>query len=560
MKRRNFITHSSLLGAGLTLPALTNLQAQSLSGPVQADLIIKSARIYTMDGARPLVEAVAILGDRFIAAGSNSDINSLKGPNTEVIDGTGTTVTPGFIDAHSHPDGSNEVTGADVNLRSIDEIKTAMKAQAAGTPSGLWVIGNKYDDTKLSEGRPVNRHDLDQAVPDRPAIIKHRGGHTAVVNTTGLELAGIHKDTPDPEGGHYGHEEGELNGFIAEAALEVVGAAGNWPEITREVRQQGVALMSRAMAASGLTSTTDAGGSAEGLTAFQDARAAGQLLTRLTYMPYGPDPIYEALKQAGVRSGFGDDWIRIGAVKYGADGSASERTMRMSTPFEGRPDDYGILTMSQEEIDAAVEDAVASGYRIGIHANGDVTIDMVLKAYERALAVWEGPNPRFRIEHCSLVNPDLLERIKKTGAIPTPFYTYAHYHGNKWVDYGPEKMEWMFAHKSFLDYDIPVAPASDYTPGPFEPLMAIQSMVTRRDFKGRVWGPSQRISVQQAMKICTVNGAYASMEETIKGSISPGKLADLVMLGADPHETYADQIKDIPVLRTIVGGKTVFEA
>ena len=144
--------------------------------------------------------------------------------------------------------------------------------------------------------------------------------------------------------------------------------------------------------------------------------------------------------------------------------------------------------------------------------------------------------------------------------MPTPFYTYAHYHGNKWVDYGPEKMEWMFAHKSFLDYDIPVAPASDYTPGPFEPLMAIQSMVTRKDFEGRVWGPSQRISVREAMKICTVNGAYASMEENLKGTITPGKLADLVMLGSDPHETYADQIKDIPVLRTIVGGKTVFEA
>jgi hypothetical protein len=216
--------------------------------------------------------------------------------------------------------------------------------------------------------------------------------------------------------------------------------------------------------------------------------------------------------------------------------------------------------MSQEEIDAAVDDAVANGFRIGIHTNGDVTIDMALKAYERALDGWEGANPRFRLEHCSLVNPGLLERIKQTGSIPTPFYTYAHFHGNKWVDYGPEKMQWMFAHKSFLDYGIPVAPASDYTPGPFEPLMAIQSMVTRKDFEGRVWGPDQRIKVNQAMKICTVNGAFASMEENIKGSITQGKLADLAILGGDPHDTFIDQIKHIPVLRTIVGGKTVFEA
>jgi predicted amidohydrolase YtcJ len=561
MKRRNFITASTLAGAGVTLSPAAFLHAANSSGPLQADLLIKSARVYTMDGSRPLTESVAILGDRIIATGSNNDLKSLEGPSTRVIDGTDATITPGFIDAHSHPDGADEVSGTDVNLRSVAEIKTAMHAQAAVTPPGQWVIGYKYDDTKLSEGRPVHRRDLDEAVPQQPAIVRHRGGHTAVVNSKGLELAGIKAKTPDPEGGSYGREDGELTGFVAEKAFyEVILKAGEWPEITREVRQQGVARMSRAMVAAGLTSTTDSGGSVESLTAYQDARDAGELLNRLSFMPYGPSDLFPALKSAGIRSGFGDEWIRFGAVKFGADGSASERTMRMSTPFKGRPDDYGLLTMSQEEIDAATEDAVRSGWRIGIHANGDVTIDMVLKAYEHALQDWSGPNPRFRIEHCSLVNPDLLQRIKDTGSVPTPFYTYAHYHGNKWVDYGEDKMQWMFAHKSFLDYGIPVAPASDYTPGPFEPLMAIQSMVTRKDFEGRVWGPDQRITVGQAMKICTVNGAYASMEENIKGSITPGKLADLVMLAADPHDIVMDEIKNIPILKTIVGGKTVYEA
>jgi len=560
MKRRNFISQSSLLATAAASVPISAFSGQTSGGPVHADLIIDNARIYTMDNTRPMSESVAIRGDQILALGSTDDIKSLQGSQTKIIDGHGTTVTPGFIDAHSHPDGSNEVTGADVDLRSITEIKTAMRAEAGRTAPDEWVIGNKYDDTKLSEERPVNRHDLDEAAPLQPAIIIHRGGHTGVLNSRGLELAGITNTSSDPEGGHFGRNEGELTGFVAERALDMVREAGNWPEITREVRQQGVALMSRAMAAAGMTSTTDAWGTTAGFIAFQDARAAGELLTRVSYMPHGTQPIYEGLKLAGIRSGFGDEWIRIGAVKYGADGSASERTMRMSTPFKGRPDDYGILTMSQAEIDAAVADAVANGFRIGIHANGDVTIDMVLKAYENALKGWQGPNPRFRIEHCSLVNPDLLNRIKATGSIPAPFYTYAHYHGNKWVDYGPKKMEWMFAHKSFLDYGIPVAPASDYTPGPFEPLMAIQSMVTRKDFKGRVWGPSQRITVSQAMKICTVNGAYASMEENIKGSITPGKLADLVILAADPHETAVDEIKNIPVLRTIVGGKTVFKA
>jgi predicted amidohydrolase YtcJ len=560
MKRRNFITQTGLFGTAAALSPLSSLQAQTGSGPVRADLLIKSARVYTMDGSRPVAEAVAIMGDRILAVGSNNELKSLESPATAVIDGTGTTVTPGFIDAHSHPDGSNEVTGADVNLRSIAEIKVTMHAEAARTPPGQWVIGNKYDDTKLSEERPVNRHDLDEAVPLQPAIIRHRGGHTAVLNTRGLEVAGITKNTPDPDGGHYGREDGSLTGFVAEKALEAVEKAGEWPEITRQVRQQGVAHMSKAMVAAGLTSTTDSFGSVKSLTAYQDARAAGELLTRLSFMPYGPSPLYSDLKAAGIHSGFGDEYLRFGAVKYWADGSASERTMRMSTPFEGRPDDYGILTMNQDEIDAAVDDAVENGWRIGIHANGDVTIDMVLNAYERALEGWDGANPRFRLEHCSLVNPELLVRIKNTGSIPTPFYTYAHYHGNKWLDYGDEKMKWMFAHKSFLDYDIPVAPASDYTPGPFEPLMAIQSMVTRKDFKGRVWGPNQRITVAQAMKICTMNGAWASMEENVKGSITPGKLADLVVLAADPHDTAVDKIKHIPVLRTIVGGQTVYEA
>ena len=560
MKRRNFISQSGLLGAVAAFAPVAGLRAQTSGGSSRAGLIISNARVYTMDENLPAAEAVAIMGDRILAVGSNAEVLALKGPQTRVIDAGGCTVTPGFIDAHSHPDGANEITGADVNLRSIGEIKAAMHAEAGRTPPGQWVIGNKYDDTKLAEERPVNRRDLDEAVPLQPAIIRHRGGHTAVLNSRGLEVAGINKDTPDPEGGHYGRENGELTGFVAEKALELVDKAGEWPEITRQVRQQGVAYMSRAMVAAGLTSTTDAAGSVESLVAYQDARAAGELLNRLSFMPYGPSPLYGHLKSAGIRSGFGDEWIRFGAVKYWADGSASERTMRMSTPFEGRPDDFGILTMSQAEIDAAVDDAVSNGWRIGIHTNGDVTIDMALQAYERVMNGWQGPNPRFRLEHCSLVNPELLSRIKQAGAIPTPFYTYAHYHGNKWVDYGPEKMQWMFAHKSFLDYGIPVAPASDYTPGPFEPLMAIQSMVTRKDFKGRVWGPNQRITVSQALKICTVNGAYASMEENIKGSLTPGKLADLVILAADPHDTDADEIKNIPVLRTVVGGRTVHEA
>jgi len=523
-----------------------------------ADVVLSGGTFYTMDPRLGPVQALAIRGERILAVGSVADISALAGAATQMIDTRGMTVTPGFIDAHSHPLMANEAVSVNVGYRRIGEVQEALRAKAAVTPTGNWVQGHMYDDTKFAEGRPMNRHDLDAVSTEHPIFILHRGGHTAVVNSKAFAVAGVSPGTPDPAGGKYYRDSEGFTGRIAEKALEVFKSAGIWPEVNRKANQENARLITLRMLSSGLTSTTDAYGQYEQWQAYQDAYHAGELNLRVSFMPAGA--MYTAMKAAGIRSGFGDAMLRVGAVKYVADGSASERTMRMSTPYAGRPDDYGILTMSQAEIDAAVDDAVANGFRIGIHANGDVTIGMVLNAYERALKNWRGENPRFRIEHCSLVNPGLLGRIKATGVVPTPFYTYAHYHGEKWHEYGAGKMEWMFAHRSFLDYGIPVAPASDYTPGPYEPMMAIQSMVTRKDPDGNVWGPSQRISVSEAMQVCTMNGAYASFEEGIKGSLTPGKLADIVVLADDPHRVDPDVIERIGIVRTILGGRTLYEA
>lgn len=523
------------------------------------DLVLVNGRVLTSDDARSAAEAFAIRHGRFLAVGGTDDVRHLAGPKTEVIDAAGMTVTPGFIDAHSHPlwGGLQALVSVDTNLGSIARIQDALSGRANETPAGEWVVGFMYDDTKLAEGRPLNRRDLDEAVPDHPVFVGHRGGHTAVVNSRALALAGITIETPDPQGGMYYRENGELTGKLAENGLDVFYPLLPDPS-SREQRQAAVKLISELMNAAGLTSVHATGISSLDFTAFQDAYAAGELGFRAYLFPNAD--VYPDFKSAGVRTGLGDEWLRLGAVKYLADGSASERTMRMSTPYVGRPDDYGILTMSQEDIHEVVEDAHRAGWQVGIHANGDVTIDMVLKAYERVQELWPRDDPRHRIEHCSLVTPELLQRIKAIGAIPAPFYTYAHYHGHKWVEYGQEKMEWMFAHGSFLEYGIPVAPASDWTPGPFEPLMAIQSMVTRKDFDGRVWGPSQRITVDQALRVCTMNGAYASFEENLKGSITAGKLADFVVLAEDPHDVDPDRIKEIEVVRTVIGGQTKWEA
>ncbi len=562
--RREFLesgaTLAAALGLGLTGDAtLRHSRLQSSSGP-GPDLILVNGRVYTVDRSLPVAEAFAVKGDRFIAVGSNDDIRGLATADTEIIDAGGMIVVPGFIDAHSHPayGGIYELAQVNCDLRSIADIQAALRQRASQTPSGEWVLGFKYDDTKVRDGRRINRKDLDEAVPNHPVQVTHRGGHTAWYNSLAFELAGITADTPDPPGGKIYKDGNELNGLVAELAtapLERLIPS----DTSREQRQEGVKLITELMSAAGLTSVTDAGTSVGYATAYQDAYLAGELKCRV-YMMMSAGSAYRGMRSSGTYTGLGDEWLRVGGVKFLADGSASERTMRMSTPYIGRPDDYGILTMTQEEIHEAVEEAHRNRWQVGIHANGDVAIDMVLNAYERVQERWPRSDPRHRLEHCSLVNPDLLRRIKVAGAIPTPFYTYVHYHGNKWVEYGAEKMRWMFAHGSFFEYEIPVAAASDYIPGPFEPLMAIQSMVTRKDFDGRVWGPNQRIAVDQALRVCTINAAHASFEEDIKGSISAGKLADFVLLAEDFHDVEPDRIKEIAVVRTVVGGETVHEA
>ena len=263
---------------------------------------------------------------------------------------------------------------------------------------------------------------------------------------------------------------------------------------------------------------------------------------------------------AGIRTGFGNEWVRVGAMKMVADGSISERTAWLSQPYVGRPNDFGIQVMNEQELYENGRKAHQADWQIGVHANGDRAIDMVLRVYERLQRELPRRDPRFRLEHCTIVNDSLVRRIKALGAIPTPFAAYVYYHGEKMREYGSERLDHMFALRSFLDAGIRVAPGSDYPPGPFEPMMGLQSSVTRTDMNGNVWGPKQRITVEQALRVQTLHGAYASFEEHEKGSIQEGKLADLVVLGRDPlHEDPLTLVK-IPIERTMVGGRWVFEA
>jgi predicted amidohydrolase YtcJ len=356
------------------------LKAQQRTDP---DVILHNANILTIDADQPRAQAVAMAGGRFLAVGSNDDVRHLSRPGTRQLDIGGKTVVPSFIDAHTHPSyaGIRHLRWVDCDLRSIAGIQNAIRERASKTPAGDWVIGFKYDDTKTSEGRRLTRKDLDAAALHHPVFIEHRGGHTAYVNTLALQRTGITDATEDPAGGKFDRDAaGRLTGGLRENATEpfrkILPA-----RFTRDEMRQGVKLISQMMVRTGVTSVHDAEGTPEDLLAYQDAREAGELSFRVyCFLQYR---FFDQMKAAGVRTGFGDEWVRIGGIKLVCDGSISERTARLSEPYVGRPNDYGILVSSEDELYAAARDAHQAGWQVGTHSNGDAAIDIMLRIYER---------------------------------------------------------------------------------------------------------------------------------------------------------------------------------
>jgi predicted amidohydrolase YtcJ len=298
--------------------------------------------------------------------------------------------------------------------------------------------------------------------------------------------------------------------------------------------------------------------STQGLQGYQDARDAGDLRMRV-YAHIALDDI-DKLMSAGIHTGFGDEWIRIGALKQFADGSISERTAWLSQPYVGMGDYHGLQVGSREKLYENSRKAYAAGWQLGTHANGDNAIDETLGVYEQLHREMPKRDPRFRIEHCTVLNESLIRRMSALNVIPIPFSGYVYFHGDVMHFYGNERTEQMFPMRSFLDAGLRAPDSSDYTASPSDPMMWLQSQVTRTDPKGNVWGPSQRIGIEEAIRCGTLNGAYASFEENLKGSIEPGKLADLVVLGQDPFKVDPSSLIKIPVERTMVGGKWVYES
>ena len=543
------------------------LAAQSQPG-VDPDLVVFNAKVYTMDGAMPQAQAFAVSGGRFVAVGTTAAIKGLVGRRTQTFDARQMAIVPGFADCHNHPDGTTllyEVLVGnpfEVEFVTIASIIEKLRAKAQQVPPDTWVEGYFHDDTKLQDKRPLNRHDLDKVSTEHPVVVEHRGGHTAFYNTRALEMAKVTRETPNPPGGTFDRDEhGDLTGRVTDLARDVFDRVGLRPSFTPQQREQrerdGMAHISKQFARYGLTSVHHEGGD---LAAIQDVRARGELRHRVSYEPSAR--MLDAMISNGIRSGFGDEWIRFGATsEHTVDGSFSERTMALSVPYPNRQPPYkGNVTTTQDDLDAWVERVHRAGIQVNCHANGDVAIDMYLTALERAQKATPRADARPKITHCTLIDDNLVRRMKALGAVPAMFTSYTYYNTDKFPFYGPDLMKRALAFRTMLDAGIHAAAGSDFSPGPFAPLMGMQGMVTRRGWNGETWGANQKITVDEAIAVNTINGAYASREEALKGSITPGKLADFVVLADDPHTIDPEKIKDIPIVQTVVGGKAAYKA
>jgi predicted amidohydrolase YtcJ len=529
-----------------------------------ADLVVVNANVITARKSSPRAGAFAVRGGKFVAVGEKAEVQRHLGKETVVLDLAGRTLVPGFNDAHAHPSPvypeDSPFSTADVSPASaltIDDLIARLKRKAERTSAGQPVTGRGYQETKL--GRHPTRYDLDKASTQHPICITHSSGHHTAVNTRALELAGVTKSTPDPAGGSFDREaDGTPTGVCRERAASLVRRAA--PEAPRPSRAEAVAGLLRCfnqMTARGVTRVGDAGISPDKLALYREARAAG-LAVRVYAMLR--ESHLDQLIRIRATEGLGDENLRLGAVKLFHGNSLSGRTCWLSEPYVDRAGGYGIPpARSQQDLDALILAIHKAGFQAAVHSNGDREIDMVLIAIERAQARFPRANARHRIEHASVALPPLLERAKQLGVV-LALHSYIYEHGDKMDPYGTYRWGLMHPNRSALDRGIPVAGTSDYPVSAADPLLRVQDLATRRSAEGKVYGPQQIIAPEEAIAVWTLGSAYASFEEAVKGSIETGKLADFVVLAADPTRVAPEDIRKVRVERTYIGGKCVYRS
>ncbi|MEM3597209.1 MAG: amidohydrolase [Candidatus Bathyarchaeia archaeon] len=516
-----------------------------------ASLVILNANVITLDERRPRAEAVAVFGDRLVAVGSNSEVRKYVSDGTRVVDAKGKSVVPGLVDCHVHMAGFGSFLQT-VDLRdakSIVEVQQKIREYVAKNPEKPWVLGGRWDHERFIEKRLPNRWDLDAVVKEKPVFLVRVCGHIGVVNGRALELAGITGKTVVDGGKVDLDAGGEPTGVLRENALELVWRVVPKPDL-KSMEEFCLRACWEAVRA-GLTGVHWVVDSVDEIRVVQKLYFEGKLPLRV-YLGV-PARLLDALVCLGLLSGFGNSMLKLGFVKVFADGSLGARTAALKEPYFDDPKTSGMLLYTQRSLNRLVLKAHRAGLQLAVHAIGDRAVEAVLKAYEIAFKVFPRENHRHRIEHCSVLNPRLIKRINRLGLIASvqPHFVVSDF----WVfqRVGERRGRWVYPFKTLMREGIVVASGSDSPVEPINPLLGIWAAVAKANFA------EERLSLDEALRTYTLNAAYASFEENLKGSIEVGKLADLVVLSEDLDRIPPEKIRDVSVEMVIIGGKVVYE-
>ena len=535
-----------------------------------ADIIIKNGKVLTVNQTNDIVEAVAIRGDKILAVGSNADVDAYLGESTRVIDAAGKTVLPGFIDAHIHVGvfgllDHGVIDVAYPKVKNIADIQALIRADAAKKKPGEWIKLNGYDHNKLEEKRHPTKEDLDAAAPNNPVQLTRCCAHMGVYNTLALEKAGVKSADQYAPDEVVLNEDSSLHGLLKETAHMDTSTK---VEYSNEELVNGYANADQLLLSLGVTSAHDAGAyGAVSTRALQDACLSGAVKTRINAMIFDMFGKQSGIKYidsflaTGIHSGCGNEHFRVGPVKIMLDGSSSGPSSAVIDGYTHEPDNHGIQVWTQEEADEMVMKAHLAGYQMTAHAVGDKAVTIMVNAIEKALAACPRPNHRHRIEHCGITNPELIERIAKLGIVPISNPAFISINASDYNRYYGSRVDYMFAMKSYLDKGIITAIGSDAPITYPNPMNSLFGALNRMDQKTRdLCGEKQKVNVLEAVRMFTYNGAYASFEENIKGSLEPGKLADVVVLDQDLLTYPVEKVQDVKVRYTLVGGEVAYTA
>ncbi|MGB8062156.1 MAG: amidohydrolase [Candidatus Sulfotelmatobacter sp.] len=564
MKRRQFPT--------LVLMAVTVQAFALIPAPARAcrdaDLVLQHGHIVTLDESSEVVESMAVGDGRILALGSDTALAECGSRRTAVLDLHGRTVLPGLIDVHTHAmEWVKSIVRGEIDtgypaVHSISEITNAVAKRAAAIPAGQWILGSGWDDAKLAERRYITRHDLDAVSPNNPVYLKHDSGHLAVANSVALKLAHITKDTVGLQGGVIEHDaSGEPTGILKDTAMGLVGVL--IPSDPPDINVRAAKLTSQKAAEVGLTTIHDIYISPEEMRGHQQARDRGWLKIRVQMSPrIGSIADAEKLAEMGVHTGFGDDQLKFGAAKMFADGGMGARTIAIYPPgVIGEPSNLGVLRWSPTDMQKAHLIAARAGWQLETHAIGDRAIDEVLDSYAAVIQQLGLNDPRFRIVHAGISTPAIQKRLHELNVLVDGNPPFVYWIGSWFEKYGPERVRWSYPAQSYIENGIIEAAGSDVPVTPISPWWGIWAAVARRELKtDQVVAPEERISVKQALTLYTRNGAYAGFEENSKGSLEPGKLADFIIIDRDVLSVPTDQIKNVKVLQTFVGGRKIYDS